>query len=71
MKRFLGLCLTTGLAAHAAPITGVPTANTKADGYAPASQLTREWRQQPVAVGAMPLENPEGIVGWYGYQNQR
>ena len=70
MKDVLGLlCLTAGLAAHAAPLSGVPAANMKADGYAPASQLTREWRQEPVAVGAMPLENPEGIVGWYGYQN--
>src|SRR5262249_37456219 len=69
MKRLFGVCLTAGLAAHAAPISGVPAANVKADGYAPASQLTREWRQHPVAVGAMPLENPEGIVGWYGYQN--
>jgi hypothetical protein len=69
MKRFFGLCLTAGVAAHAAPISGVPAANIKADGYAPASQLTREWRQHPVAVGALPLENPEGIIGWYGYQN--
>ena len=69
MKHFLSLCLTAGVAAHAAPITGVPAANMKADGYAPASQLTREWRQHPVAVGSMPLENPEGIVGWYGYEN--
>jgi len=69
MKRFFGVCLTAGLAAHAAPISGVPAANIKADGFAPASQLTREWRQHPVAVGAMPLENPDGIVGWYGYQN--
>ncbi|HUM13289.1 MAG TPA: hypothetical protein VLT82_20240 [Myxococcaceae bacterium] len=69
MKRFLALCLTTGVSAYAAPISGVPAANIKADGYAPASQLTREWRQHPVAVGAMPVENPDGIVGWYGYEN--
>jgi hypothetical protein len=69
MKHTLALCLTAGLAAQAAPITGVPAASIKADGFAPASQLTREWRQHPVAVGAMPLENPDGIVGWYGYQN--
>jgi hypothetical protein len=69
MKRFFAVCLTAGVAAHAAPITGVPAANSKSPGYAPASQLTREWRQQPVAEGAMPLENPEGIIGWYGYQN--
>ena len=68
MKRLLAMCLTTGVAAHAGGISGVP-ANTKADGYAPASQLTREWRQHPVAQGAMPVENPDGIVGWYGYEN--
>jgi Bacterial protein of unknown function (DUF839) len=69
MKRFLAMFLTTGVVASAAPISGVPAANIKAAGNAPASQLTREWRQHPVAVGAMPLENPEGIIGWYGYQN--
>jgi hypothetical protein len=58
MKRFLGVCLTAGLAAHAAPISGVPAANVKADGYAPANRLTREWRQNPVAVGATAVENP-------------
>jgi len=69
MKRFLGVCLTAGLAAHAAPISGVPAANVKADGYAPANRLTREWREQPVAVGATAAENPEGMFGWYGYIN--
>ena len=69
MKRVLAMCLTTGVAAYAAPISGVPSANTKADGYAPASQLTREWRQHPVAQGSTPLENPDGIIGWYGYEN--
>jgi hypothetical protein len=69
MKHVLAACLTAGFAAHAAPITGVPAANVKADGYAPPSQLTREWRQQPVAVGAMPVENPDGSFGWYGYIN--
>jgi hypothetical protein len=68
MKHTLALCLTAGLAAQAAPITGVPAANTKSDGYAPASLLTREWRQTPVAVGAMSVENPADGVGWYGYQ---
>jgi len=37
--------------------------------YAPASQLSTELRQTMVAQGSMTLENPQGIVGWYGYEN--
>jgi hypothetical protein len=48
---------------------GVPAANQKAAGYAPASVLTQELQQLTVAHGSTPLENPDGIVGWYGYQN--
>jgi Bacterial protein of unknown function (DUF839) len=69
MKRFLALCLTSGLAASAAPISGVPAANTKSDGFAPAHQLTREWRQSSVATGATRLENPDPLVSYYGYYN--
>jgi hypothetical protein len=47
----------------------VPVANPKAVGYAPASQLSTELRQTMVAQGSMTLENPQGIVGWYGYEN--
>jgi len=50
-------------------LTNVPAANPKAAGYAPASQLSPEIRQTLVAQGSMPLENPEGIIGWYGYEN--
>jgi len=50
-------------------LTGVPSANPKAAGFAPTSQLSPELRQTIVAQGAMPLENPSGIVGWYGYEN--
>jgi len=50
-------------------LTNVPAANPKAAGYAPAPQLSPELRQSMVAQGSMPLENPEGIVGWYGYEN--
>src|SRR6267378_718052 len=50
-------------------ITGVPVANPKAVGYAPASQLSTELRQTMVAQGSMTLENPLGIIGWYGYEN--
>jgi len=47
----------------------VPVPNPKAVGYAPASQLSTELRQTMVAQGSMTLENPQGIVGWYGYEN--
>ena len=50
-------------------LTAVPSANPKAAGYAPASQLSTELRQTLVAQGSQPLENPQGIVGWYGYEN--
>ena len=48
--------------------TNVP-ANTKAAGYAPPAQLSPELRQTIVAQGSMPLENPQGPIGWYGYIN--
>jgi len=50
-------------------LTNVPTANAKASGYAPAPKLSPELRQVVVAQGATALENPDGIVGWYGYEN--
>src|SRR5712671_4831935 len=50
-------------------LTNVPTANQKASGYAPAHKLSPELRQVIVAQGSNALENPDGIVGWYGYQN--
>jgi hypothetical protein len=50
-------------------LTTVPSALPKAAAYAPASQLSPELRQTMVAQGSMPLENPQGIIGWYGYEN--
>jgi hypothetical protein len=50
-------------------LTGVATANQKAAGYAPAPKLSPELRQVVAAQGSNALENPEGIIGWYGYQN--
>jgi uncharacterized protein DUF839 len=50
------------------PLSNVP-AQPKAVGYAPASQLSTGLRQCMVAQGAMTLENPQGIIGWYGYEN--
>ncbi len=49
-------------------LTNIP-AQPKAVGHAPASQLSTELRQTMVAQGSMTLENPQGIIGWYGYEN--
>jgi len=78
-KIILGAVAVAGAAIFAATVgaslndisdlTGVPSANPKAAGYAPSSQLSPELRQTLVAQGSMPLENPSGIVGWYGYEN--
>jgi hypothetical protein len=50
-------------------LTGVPTANTKSDGYAPASVLSPELRQVVVAQGSTKLENPSSLTSYYGYDN--
>src|SRR5215813_1567000 len=73
-RRILGLVAgTIAFAALADPsgqsLTSVPAANPKAAGYAPAHQLSPELRQVVVAQGSLPLENPDGIIGWYGYEN--
>ena len=78
-KVILGAVVVAGVAIFAATVgaslndisdlTAVPSANPKAAGYAPVSQLSPELRQVAVAQGAVPVENPQGIVGWYGYEN--
>jgi hypothetical protein len=50
-------------------LANVPTANTKATGYAPASRYSPGLTPVVVAQGAMKLENPDGIVTNYGYEN--
>lgn len=49
--------------------TGVPDANTKANGYSPPNRLAPELQQVEWARGSYPLENPDGIIGWFGYEN--
>jgi hypothetical protein len=49
--------------------TNVPNADVKAAGYAPASVLSPELRQNMVAQGSMALDGAQGTVGWYGYIN--
>ena len=50
-------------------LTSVPTANTKSDGYAPASKLSPELAQIAVAQGSTQLENPSALTSYYGYDN--
>jgi hypothetical protein len=50
-------------------LTGVPTANTRSPGYAPASVLSPELRQVVVAQGSTKVENPSAAVSYYGYDN--
>jgi hypothetical protein len=50
-------------------LTGVPTANTKSDGFAPASKLSPELSQVAVAQGSTRLENPSALTSYYGYDN--
>ena len=49
-------------------LTGV-AANTKSDGYAPASRLSPELTQVVVAQGSTKLENPSALTSYYGYDN--
>ena len=50
-------------------LTNVPTANTKSDGYSPASKLSPELAQIAVAQGSTRLENPSALTSYYGYDN--
>ncbi|HVT76290.1 MAG TPA: hypothetical protein VHD87_04610 [Acidimicrobiales bacterium] len=50
-------------------LTPVPTANTRSDGYAPASKLSKELRQIVQAQGATRVENPGALTSYYGYDN--
>jgi hypothetical protein len=50
-------------------LTGIPSANTKSPGYAPASVLSPELRQVAVAQGSTRLENPSALTSYYGYDN--
>jgi hypothetical protein len=49
-------------------LSAVPTANQRAAGYAPASRLSAQLQQIAWAQGSTKLENPSGIVSFYGYE---
>ena len=51
-------------------LKNVATANTRSDGYAPASKLSVELRQVAVAQGSTKLEGgAANTVSYYGYDN--
>src|SRR5215472_16160812 len=50
-------------------LSNVPTANTKSDGYAPASRLSSQLAQIVVAQGSTKLGNPSAFRSYYGYDN--
>jgi hypothetical protein len=50
-------------------LTNVPTANTRSDGYAPASRLSPQLTQTTVAQGSTRLENGSSLTSYYGYDN--
>jgi hypothetical protein len=59
-------------ASPATDLTGVPTANTKSQGYAPASMLSPELEQIAVAQGSTKVENPDpATISYYGYDNDK
>ncbi|MGB7588964.1 MAG: hypothetical protein WBM00_09680 [Solirubrobacterales bacterium] len=50
-------------------LTNVPTANTRSDGYAPASKLSPQLSQTLVAQGSTRMENSSALTSYYGYNN--
>jgi len=60
------------VAVAASPATDfdpVPSANTKSQGFAPASKLSAGLAQIAVAQGSTKVENPSAAVSYYGYDN--
>lgn len=49
--------------------TSVPKANTRSEGYSPASKLSPELYQVAVAQGSTRLENGSPLTSYYGYDN--
>ena len=56
-----------GAAANLA-LTGV-AAQPRVSGTSSTNNLSPEWTEHPVAVGAIPLENPQDWAAYYGYNN--
>ncbi len=64
-----GLVVAVAFASPATDLTDVPAANTKSQGYAPASVLSPELAQIAVAQGSTKVENPSAAISYYGYDN--
>jgi len=67
-----GAVSTATVAATASPglaVSNVPTANTKSDGFAPATKLSAELSQIAVAQGSTKMENTSALTSYYGYDN--
>jgi len=58
-----------GAEASGVSLTNVPTANQKAEGYAPASRLSTELVGRVLAQGSTLVENPSALTSTYGYDN--
>jgi hypothetical protein len=63
------VAVAVAIASPATDLTGVPSANTKSQGYAPASILSPELAQIAVAQGSTKVENPSAAISYYGYDN--
>ena len=63
------VAVAVAIASPATDLTGVPSANTKSQGYAPASVLSPELAQIVVAQGSTKVENPSAAISYYGYDN--
>ncbi|MGZ4195286.1 MAG: alkaline phosphatase PhoX [Solirubrobacteraceae bacterium] len=64
------LAATVTASPHDGPdLTNVQTANTKSDGYSPATKLSPELSEAVVAQGSTKVENPSRLASYYGYFN--
>ena len=65
----MGLSATHTQAQPPAQLTHIAAANPKAAGFAAPNILSAELEQIVWANGAMKLENPTALIGFYGYNN--
>ena len=63
------IAVAAAVAGPATDVTGVPAANTKSAGYAPANILSPELTQIVLAQGSTRVENPTADVSYYGYDD--
>jgi Bacterial protein of unknown function (DUF839) len=60
---------TSAIAFPGLELSGVKRANTRSDGYSPASKLSPQLAQTIVAEGSTPVENPSPLASYYGFDN--